>query len=364
LIFVEITGEDDRVGFSGALRNPLAADLDHVLRHTQGVWEPLRGQRIFVTGGTGFFGRWLMESFVRANDALDLQATAFVLTRNPSAFRTIAPHLAAHRAVQLYAGDFTSFEFPGGAFHSVLHAATEPEFAPRADAPLGVFDANLRGCLRVLDLARVSGASRFLFASSGAAYGRQPPEMSHLPEEYAGAPDTMDAASAYGQSKRACEFMCAMYARQFGFSAPIARCFAFAGPFLPLNLNFAIGNFVRDALAGGPIRIGGDGTPRRSYLYAADLAVWLWTILLRGDSCRVYNVGSDSDLSIAELAAKVAGVVAPGAEVVIAKKSVPGAPVMRYVPSVARADRELGLKVLIPLEEGIRRMAELAASHV
>ncbi len=336
----------------------LTADLDHVLQHTQGIWEELRGQRVFITGGTGFFGRWLLESFVRANDALALNASACVLTRDPAAFETKAPHLAAHRAIHLLPGDFTSFEFPGGEFHSVLHAATQLEFMPHAGAPLGVWDANLRGTRRVLDFARAGGAKRFLFTSSGAAYGRQPSELTHIPEEYAGAPDAMDAASAYGQSKRACEFICAMYARQCGFHAPVARCFAFAGPHLPLDLNFAIGNFVRDALQGGPIRIGGDGTPYRSYLYAADLAVWLWTILFRGDSCRSYNVGSNVALSIADLAGKVAAIVSPGAEVTVAGKPVPGAPVARYVPSVERAENELGLKVRIPLDEAIRRMAE------
>jgi dTDP-glucose 4,6-dehydratase len=157
-----------------------------------------------------------------------------------------------------------------------------------------------------------------------------------------------------------------MYARQYGFAAPIARCFAFSGPHLPLSLNFAIGNFVRDAIAGGPIRVGGDGTPRRSYLYAADLAIWLWTILLRGESCRLYNVGSGEDVSIAELAHKVKEVVSPQVPevfVMIAKEPVPGAPVARYVPSVTRVENELALKAWIPLDEGIRRMAEWAVSH-
>jgi nucleoside-diphosphate-sugar epimerase len=344
-------------GSSGAITDPVSADLDDILRHTQAIWEPLRGQRIFITGGTGFFGRWLVESFVRANDGLDLKATAFILTRNPAAFQLSAPHLAGDRAIRLHEGDFTSFEFPDGTFHSVLHAATEQEFASHAGAPLGLFDANVRGTRRVLDFARASGAARFLFTSSGAAYGRQPPELTHLPEEYMGSPDTMDCGSAYGQSKRVCEFMCAMYARQYGFEAPIARCFAFAGPHLPLDLNFAIGNFVRDALRGGPIRIGGDGTPRRSYLYAADLAIWLWTILLRGESCRLYNVGSDADVSISELAGRVVAIVAPGISVTTARKPVPGAALARYVPAVERARNELDLKVRIPLDESIRRMA-------
>jgi nucleoside-diphosphate-sugar epimerase len=339
----------------------LTADLNHILQHTQGIWEPLRRQRIFVTGGTGFFGRWLLESFARANSELGLGATACVLTRSPAAFTAKAPHLAADSSIQLLEGDFTSFSFPDGTFHSVIHAGTEPEFKAHAGAPLGIFDANVTGTRRVLEFARQSGATRFLFTSSGAAYGRQPSEVIQISEDYEGAPDTMDAGTAYGQSKRACEFMVGMYARQYGFAAPIVRCFAFSGPHLPLDLNFAIGNFVRDALAGGPIRIGGDGTPRRSYLYAADLAIWLWTILLRGESCRLYNVGSGDDLSIAELAEKVAAIVAPGIEIAIAQKPVPGAPVSRYVPSALRAENELGLKAWISLEQGIQTMARLGA---
>ena len=143
--------------------NPLSADLDHVLLHTRGIWEELRSQRIFITGGTGFFGRWMLESFVRANDALDLEATAWVLTfATPQPSGREAPHLAAHRAIQLHPGDFTSFEYPdflNAAFHSVLHLATEPEFKPHAGAPLGIFDANVRGTSRVLDFARASGRS-------------------------------------------------------------------------------------------------------------------------------------------------------------------------------------------------------------
>jgi dTDP-glucose 4,6-dehydratase len=331
------------------MQNPLAADLDHVLRHTEGIWEEVRGRRIFITGGTGFFGRWLLESFVHANDALELGATAWVLTRDPAAFRGKAPQLADHRAIRLHASDFTNFEFPTGDFHAVLHAATEPS--------TGLSDPNLPGTRRVLEFASASGAKRFLFTSSGAAYGRQPSEITHIPEDYPGAPDTMDPGTAYGQSKRACEFRCAMYAKQYGFASPIARCFAFAGPLLPLELNFAIGNFVRDALRGGPIRVAGDGTARRSYLYAADLAVWLWTILFRGASCRIYNVGSDADLSIADLAAEVAAVVAPGCAISVAGRPVEGTPPARYVPSVERARTELGIEALVPLEEAIRRMA-------
>jgi dTDP-glucose 4,6-dehydratase len=338
--------------------NPLSTDLDHILAHTRGVWEELRGGRIFITGGTGFFGCWLLESFIAANDTLDLGAEAVVLTRDPEAFRRKAPNLACHSAIRFHVGDVRNFEFPEGVFGHVIHAASQP--SPRFDngGPIRTFDSIVEGTRRTLDFAAQAGAKRFLFTSSGAVYGRQPPELTHVPETYAGAPDLLDPRSAYGEGKRAAETLCCLYARRRGLEPTIARCFAFVGPYLQLDANFAVGNFIRDALRGGPIRIEGDGTPYRSYLYAADLAAWLWTILVRGAACRPYNVGSDKALTIAEVARMVAGVIDPKIEIVVARKAEPGKPAERYVPSIDRAREELGLEPWIAAADGVRRTAD------
>jgi len=210
----------------------------------------------------------------------------------------------------------------------------------------------------VLNFAAQCGAKQFLLTSSGAVYGRQPAAITHLAEDYNGGPDVSQKESVYGECIRMKELLCAIYARQHGLEVKVARCFAFVGPYLPLDAHFAIGNFIRDAMAGGPIKVNGDGTSYRSYLYAADLAIWLWTILLRGASNRPYNVGSRQPVSIAQLAEAVRRTVAPQAEIQIAQKPVPGQPAARYVPETARAEQELGLREWVSLEEAIRRTAQ------
>lgn len=333
----------------------LAQDLTDVLDRTRPLWEELRGERLFITGGTGFFGCWLLESFLWANEALALGAQAVVLTRDPAGFAAKAPHLAGHPAVRLHAGDVVDFEFPEGAFSHVIHAATDASAKLNAEAPLRMLDTIVAGTRRTLEFARQADARKFLLTSSGAVYGAQPPELPAMPEGHAGAPDAVSPRSAYGEGKRMAELLTVLYGREYGFESKIARCYAFYGPYLPLDAHFAAGNFLRDALSGGPIVIKGDGTPMRSYLYAADLAVWLWTMLFRAPAGRPYNVGSGAALSIAEMARRTAAAVRPAAEVVIQTQATHATASDHYVPSVDRAAEELGLRAWMDLDEGIRR---------
>jgi dTDP-glucose 4,6-dehydratase len=339
--------------------NPLSADLDHVVEHLRPLREELRGARLFITGGTGFFGCWLLESFAWANEQLGLGAEAVVLTRNFEAFEKKAPHLANRADIRFHLGDVRDFEFPPGHFSHVIHAATEASAKLNEENPGRMLNTIVFGTTRALDFAAQCGARKFLLTSSGAVYGRQPADMTHISEEYWGAPDVSHPQSAYGEGKRMSELLCAIRSRSAGVETKIARCFAFVGPYLPLDAHFAIGNFIRDAMAGGPIKVNGDGTPFRSYLYAADLAIWLWTILIRGASNRPYNVGSRQALSIAQIAEAVSRALPCGpAPVQIAQKPVPGQPAARYIPDTTRAETELGLREWVPLEEAIRRTAQ------
>jgi dTDP-glucose 4,6-dehydratase len=334
------------------------ADLDHVLEHTPRVWDQLRGARLFITGGTGFFGTWLLESLVAAVDRFQLPLEAVVLTRAPNAFAAEKPHLAGHAVIRIHRGDVRDFDFPPGRFTHVIHAAypsTRPLSDPRATAELIV-----KGTERTLEFVEQTHAPHLLFTSSGAVYGRQPPNLQALPETYAGGPDLSDQRSAYGEAKRMAELVCQLVARRGEVSVKIARCFAFVGPHLPLDAHFAIGNFIRDALRGGPVHIRGDGTAVRSYLYAADLAVWLWTILVAGRAGWVYNVGGAEAVTMAQLARRVRDELAPTAAIQQDRLPDPRQPIDRYVPDVSRAALELHLEPRITIEDAVRRTADWA----
>ena len=323
-------------------------DLEHVLTYTKPFWEQVRGGRIFVTGATGFFGTWLLETFLHANDQLKLRAELVGLSRNPAAFAAKAPHIVNHSAITMHAGDVRDFIFPEGKFSHVIHAGTTSS-APVP--PLEMLETITRGTRRTLDFAVACEAKRFLFVSSGAVYGEVRSEQHHFSEEDNTAPDSMNPNSAYGEGKRLAELLCRLYHDNHSLETTIARCFAFVGPHLSLDAHFAIGNFLRDALEKKPIVIKSDGQSQRSYLYAADLMIWLWTILFKGEPCRPYNVGSEHALTIKQLAEKVHETLQLNKSVQIGT----GGKTSCYVPDTTRAQQELRLQEWVSIEESVRK---------
>lgn len=334
----------------------LQHDLDDVLDQTRDLWPQLDGMRLFLTGGTGFIGRWLLESLRHAATELRLDVRATVLTRDPQGFAAKAPHLAAHPGFDYIAGDVASFASPDGAYSHVLHAATDASAHLNEHDPRRMFSTVLDGTRRVLDFCVEQQAPRMLMLSSGAVYGPQPPELERVPESWRGGPDCLDPRAAYAEGKRAAEMLCAIYAKQHGCHVSVARIFAALGPFLPLDTHFAAGNFIRDAMAGREIVIQGDGRPLRSYLYASDLAAWLWRMLAAAPAGVAYNVGCDQAVSIRELAAEVSGTLGgPGYRVLGASDSGwnPG----RYLPDTGAIRTALGVHKRVGLADAIRRTA-------
>lgn len=322
---------------------------------------------MFITGGTGFVGRWLLEYLAYAHDrhALDLRVT--VLTRDRAAFaggHHAVAHLLDHPAIRFVAGDVRGFDFPDGRFSHVIHGAhTTARATFNREDPLVQFDTACAGARRVLDFAVQAGARRFLMLSSGSVYGPPPAGMTGIPEDFPGAPLPCDVGAALNHGKRAAEFLCAYYGQRHGLETAIARCFSFIGPGLPLDIHYAVGNFIRDALWGDAVIVNGDGSPLRSYMDVGDLLVWLLAMLTRAPSGAVYNVGSDAPISILDLATRVRDLLAPDKPLRVLGRDGVAAGRNIYLPDTRRARDELGLELWTSLDDSIRNTARHAQNH-
>ncbi len=314
---------------------------------------PLGGHRIFLTGGTGFVGKSLLDYFGLAAQRHGADFEVCVLSRNPRRFIAHNPQYEGLSWLEWAEGELASLPTGLGRFTAVIHAAADTHAVASG---VQWIEQIVWGTRAVLDFALAHGCQRFLSLSSGAVYGPQPAHLTHLPEDYAGAPPTTSPASVYGQAKRLAEQLCTLYCHEHGLHTVSARCFSLVSEHVPLAGPYAIGNFIGDALAGGPLRIKGDGNTLRSYLYGLDMAHWVVTLMLRGEAGQAYNVGSDVAISIRQLAELVAATLAPEARIESAAVAPAGSRSV-YVPDISRC-RQLGLEVCTPLRLAIQHSAD------
>ncbi len=298
-------------------------------------------KKIFVTGGTGFFGKSLL-SMVKQGFFSDYNFT--LLSRDPQKFLRDNPEFSEMKQLSFLQGEIRSFTFPEEHFDFILHAATPvTDKQPAAELRSIIID----GTKRMLTFARVCDAERFLLISSGAVYGTQPVEIERISEDSPCHPTT-----DYGIAKLEAEQLC-MTSEIF---CTVARCFSFTGPYLPKNAQFAMGNFIAEALKGKTIVIRGDGCSIRSYLYADDLTRWLLTILERGKRNRVYNVGSDCSISIADLAELIRHVLQSQSSIEIrgcCQSKTDNQSNRCYVPEISRIRHELRVEIEVDLQKAI-----------
>lgn len=344
---------------SDPLRKFFGQNFEKACNPLSPTWNDLKQAQLLVTGGTGFFGSWLLRLFDWANEALGCQLRVTILSRDPEAFLRRRPEFKELPFLTLIKGNILDFDYPKDRFTHIIHAATDASEQLNQNNPSLMMQTITEGTRRILEFARLTGIEKVLFVSSGAVYGKQPASLTHVPEGFAGAPSGQDTRSAYGEGKQRAELCCSDYGQKHQINVKIARCFAFAGPYLPWDAHFAFGNFIRDSLLKDAIQIEGDGTPLRSYLYGADLAFWLLSILTQGERGFPFHVGSEDAHSILDLAQGIADTVADMGykkpEIQVAKKAHPDQLVERYVPKTEETRRRLGLKENFSLRESIEQ---------
>lgn len=331
-------------------------DSGYISSKLQSFLIELKDSTFFITGATGFFGKWLLQSLLSLSEKYDLNISIIGLSRSPETFILEYPDLKSK--IKWIKGDISTFTFPVRKVDYIIHGATEADAQLNLQNPIRMLDTITYGTRRLLEYSRSqTDLKSVLIISSGAIYGRQPEEIKHIKENTYFGIDISATTSAYTEGKRLAELYSLIYQKQFNIPVKIARCFAFVGPYLPLTKHFAIGNFINDGINKTDIIVRGDGTPLRSYMYAADLVVSLLNILMRGNSGEAYNVGSDKAISVYDLA-KMVSEFFPGIKVRLLDNVTKIDRSYNYVPDISKLINEFGLVDHIHLYEAISRTIE------
>lgn len=326
------------------------ADLELIAQCLMGDGHLVKNKVFFLTGGTGFFGKWILNAIAYLNDYKDFEITLYVLSRNPNSFLQENTFFEARNDIKFIQGSVGNLNEIVIDIDFVIHAAGDATKSRYGNSQHGACEEMIEGANSIAAFAQRCGVKKVLYTSSGAVYGDVGPVHKLMREE-----DYYDNAgrlSEYGISKRKSEHI---LLESGCFDAVVGRCFTFCGPHLPLNGPYAFGNFADCVIKNNNIVIQGDGTSVRSYMYAADLIVWIFKILLKGRAGQAYNIGSESPISIRELADKFSEIFSlPPPKVV--GNSTSGA--QFYVPSIDLAGKELGLRIYNDIEQAIRKTVE------
>jgi dTDP-glucose 4,6-dehydratase len=308
---------------------------------------------LLIIGGSGFFGKSILDAYKRgllSPWGIDL---VYVFARNADRLKKEAPELM-DPSVKLVNGDITTCkEIPIADY--VIHAAASTNASSYLSQP-EVEKRNIQaGTYNYCDLAKkFHQNSLIVYCSSGAVYGRQPPDLDKISESYDGGSlsEISSTKQDYAAAKRDAESAIHQLGRD-GVKVSIARCFAFIGAYLPRDQHFAIGNFIEDGLHNRPITVKADHLVYRSYMYSDDLVLWLMEIAENAsDQCPIFNVGSDEAISLEDLAKKIGLYF----NVPVCRNSVSSCEVDRYIPCIKKA-KKMNLKLKYDLDTAVRETA-------
>lgn len=292
----------------------------------------LKDKKIFITGGTGWLGKHLMDFLIKCNTQITC------LSRDPEAFLQEYPYYKDK--INFIKGKIIELDEAVSEFDYLIHMATPGDI--EGEEQIIIDEAQ-----QIINFSKRSKVKKILFTSSGAVYGIQPPDVKFISETYKCAPVT-----PYGKGKLQAEklFLDA------DIPVVIARCFAFSGKHLPLiKSNMALGSFIYDALNGCNIEVN-DSRPIRSYLDCDELAKWFAVLLLKSPENEIYNLGSDKTISIYELAEAVAKLSPVPIKINCKTHTDDSIPAPRYVPDISKIREKFGLKPETSLEESLHKI--------
>jgi len=296
--------------------------------------------RVLVTGAAGFLGSHLCEYLLKAGhevigmDNLLTGDLANIEGLPDNGFRFIRK-------------DVTEFLEIEGHLDQIYHLASPASPIAYLNYPIHTLKAGALGTHRLLGLAKAKKAG-LLIASTSEVYGD--PLQHPQREEYWGNVNPIGLRSVYDEAKRFAEALVMAYHRYHGQNTKIARIFNTYGPRIQLNDGRVVPTFIRQALAGEPLTVFGDGSQTRSFCYVSDLIDGLYRL-----ACADYhgpvNLGNPDEFTVMDLARLVIEKTGGGSSIIY--EALPPDDPVRRCPDISKAKEILGWAPKVMLSEGL-----------
>jgi nucleoside-diphosphate-sugar epimerase len=314
------------------------------------ILEKLKNSQILITGGTGFVGTWLTEMLIYLNEKFNFNVTIYLLSRNAFPRNNHSEFKYLH----FIKSDVKNVKELPSAINYVLHAAGTPDSREHVSSPIKTIDTFYKGTQNILDLAsRLPNLIKIIHFSSNKIYGSN---YSTTPMDESNTTIVRNNnQDIYSESKRISETLCKAYISELHLPIIIVRPFAFIGPFQSLDKPWAINNFIRDAILGGPIRILGNELTTKSYIYGSDLANYILNILVQGKVGEIYNLGSSHPTTLVEIANMIKNIINSEIEIKIRSSKDTYHETIFDVPKMTKIEHHLNIKPAFDIEESLKR---------
>jgi len=295
-----------------------------------------------VTGGAGFLGSHLCARLLA--DGWEVLCLDNFVTGDPG---NVA-HLVGTGPFRMVRADVTDYVHVAGDVDLVLHFASPASPVDYLRLPIHTMKVGAIGTMHTLGLAREKGA-RFVLASTSETYGD--PQIHPQPESYWGHVNPVGPRGVYDEAKRFAEAMTMAYRRAHGVDTGIVRIFNTYGPRMRPDDGRAIPTFIRQALAGEPLTVAGDGSQTRSVCYVDDLVEGILR-LAGSDLAGPVNIGNPDELTVLALAERIRDTVGSRSAIEFVERPEDDPSVRQ--PDITLARERLGWEPVVPLDEGLK----------
>lgn len=316
----------------------------------------LKNKTILITGGTGFFGSWLLNYLDFLNKDFTYNINLIVVTRSKKKFINENKHLD-NKFINFIETDILNLKIKSTKIDFLIHMATTNASDTYNYNDTDKFEVLFEGTKKIVSFAVENGVKKIIFTSSGAVYGSHERSVSETsPYSFS----TLDPNNTLAISKLAAEHFLSKLCEKNRIDYVILRCFSFIGNGLPLNIHYAAGNFVLDAMQNENIIIKGNGKEIRTYLDVRESIAWILKILVKRNKNKIYNFGSDRHIKIEDLAKKIAKIISPEKKIKILQKISLHGNIHKniYAPNIKLLKDDYDFVQKLSLEDSILNMYE------